>query len=142
MLSKFSRLESELTELRSRHHSALVELASLRTARARDEGEAEKRARAARAELEAERQHSRWDYLKNSCPEYPDVIIIIMANSRNLKQKLRQAHSEAADGTIVMPPPQSTRQRMAFEEAEEAKTGTRRKKELVSAYLLIKIRLF
>ncbi len=128
MLSKFSRLESELTELRSRHHSALVELASLRTARARDEGEAEKRARAARAELEAERQHSRWDYLKNSCPEYPDVIIIIMANSRNLKQKLRQAHSEAADGTIVIPPPQSTRQRMAFEEAEEAKTGTRRKK--------------
>ncbi len=104
-----------------------MELASLRTARARDEGEAEKRARAARAELEAERQHSRWDYHKNSCPEYPDVIII-MANSRNLKQKLRQAHSEAADGTIVMPPPQSTRQRMAFEEAEEAKTGTRRKK--------------
>ncbi len=116
-----------------------MELASLRTARARDEGEAEKKARAARAELEAERQHSRWDSHKNSCLKYPDIII---ANSRNLKQKLRQAHSEAADGTIVMPPPQSTRQRMAFEEAEEAKTGTRRKKELVSAYLLIKIRLF
>ncbi len=102
-----------------------MELASLRTARARDEGEAEKKARAARAELEAERQHSRWDSHKNSCLKYPDIII---ANSRNLKQKLRQAHSEAADGTIVMPPPQSTRQRMAFEEADEAKTGTRRKK--------------
>ncbi len=52
-------LKSELHTLRSSHHSALVELASLRTAAARGQGEAEQKAQLLRRELEAERQHSR-----------------------------------------------------------------------------------
>ena len=54
-----SGLEADLRSLRAAHHSALVELAALKTARARAEEEVDKKGAHIRAALVAERQHTR-----------------------------------------------------------------------------------